>query len=286
MRCSRLVGIGLLLVSGSFTAVALTGCGNGAAQTQGAQSSGATGQPKDSAADPAGGSGKGMVAIRQAADAAKYLFLFFSKTDDDQTRAMRKVFDKAMEKAADRAQSVAVNITDASEKAIVDKFDLSRAPMPLVLAMAPNGAITGGFPTKFEEQQLLDAFVTPGMEKVMKSLQNGKLLFVCVQNEKTKANDAAMQGVRDFQADERFASATEIVTLDPTDKKETRFLSDLKVASDTAEAVTVCLVPPGKAIGKFEGATDKDALVELISKAGSSCCGPGGCGPGGCGPKK
>ena len=57
-----------------------------------------------------------MAAIKQAADAGKYLFVFFSKTEDDQTLAMRKVFDKAMEKVADRAQSVAVNITDASEK--------------------------------------------------------------------------------------------------------------------------------------------------------------------------
>ena len=89
-----------------------------------------------------------MAAIKQAADAGKYLFMFFSKTDDDQTLAMRKVFDKAMEKVADRAQWIAVNVTDSSEKAIVAKFDLSRAPMPLVLAMAPNGAITGGFPNQ------------------------------------------------------------------------------------------------------------------------------------------
>jgi hypothetical protein len=278
--------MGLLLVSGSFTTVALTGCGSSTAQTEGAQSRGTKNQPKDSPANPSGETGKGIAAIKQAADAAKYLFMFFSKTEDDQTVAMRKVFDKAMDKAADRAQSVAVNITDPSEKAVVDKFDLSRAPMPLVMAVAPNGAITGGFPTKFEEQQLLDAFATPGTEKVMKSLQDGKLVFVCVQNDKTKSNDAAMQGVRDFKADARFASATEIVTLDPADKKESTFLTDLKVPSDTAEAVTVFVVPPGKAIGKFEGATNKDALVELISKAGSGCCGPGGCGPGGCGPKK
>jgi hypothetical protein len=226
-----------------------------------------------------------MAAIKKAADDGKYLFVFFSKTDDAQTLAMRKVFDKAMEKGADRAQSVAVNITDASQKPIVDKFDLGRAPMPLVLAIAPNGAITGGFPAKFGEEELLDAFATPGTQKVVKSLQEGKLVFVCVQNDKTKSNDAALQGVRDFKADARFASATEIVTLDPADKQEARFLTDLKVSSETAEATTVFVVPPGQAIGKFEGATSKDSLVELLSKANTGC-GPGGCGPGGCAPKQ
>jgi hypothetical protein len=226
-----------------------------------------------------------MAAIKQAAEAGKYLFVFFSNGDDAQTIAMRKVFDKAMEKAADRAQSVTVNVSDVSERDIVDQFGLSRAPMPLVLAIAPNGAITGGFPTKFEEQQLLDAFTTPGTEKVMKCLQEGKLVFVCVQNGKTRSNEAAMQGVRDFKADARFASATEIVTLDPTDNKEATFLTDLKVPPDTAEAVTVFVAPPGMAIGKFEGATNKDTLVEVLSKANAGC-GPGGCGPGGCAPKR
>jgi len=284
MKCSSLVTLGLALVAGGLVGVTLTGCGSSTAQTVGAPARGATDSLKTSPGDPSGAPGKGTAAIKQAADAGKYLFVFFSKTEDAQTIAMRKVFDKAMEKVAGRAQSVAVNVSESSENDIVDKFGLSRAPMPLVLAMAPNGAITGGFPNKFEEKQLLDAFATPGTEKVMKSLQDGKLVFVCVQNAKTKSNDAALQGVREFTADTRYASATEIVTLDPTDKKEATFLTDLKVSPDTAEATTVFVAPPGVAIGKFEGATNKDALVEVLSKANTGC-GAGGCGPGGCGPR-
>ncbi len=287
MKTSSLAAIWLTLLSAGLTGVAVTGCGSSAVQTQVAQSRSVKDQPKTSAAKPASSSSKGMTALKQAAEAGKYLFAFFSKANDDQTLAMRKVFESAMEKTAGRAQSVAVDIAEESEKAMVDKFDLGRAPMPLVLAIAPNGAITGGFPTKFEEQQLLAAFATPATEKVMKLLQESKLVFVCVQNEKTKSNDAAMQGIRDFKGDARFAAATEIVTLDPSDTKEIGFLADLKVSPDTSEAATVFVVPPGKAIGKFEGATSKDALVELITNAGTSCgCGPGGCGPGGCCPQK
>ncbi|MEI8373318.1 MAG: glutamate-cysteine ligase family protein [Planctomycetota bacterium] len=287
MICQDVKAVSALVVVIGLMVTALAGCNQTAAQpensTAGAQ---VQSQDKQPAVDTVAVPGKGMVAIKQAADAGKYLFVFFSKAEDEQTLAMRKVYDKAMEKMADRARAVAVNVTDASEKDIVDKFDLSRSPMPLVLAMAPNGAITGGFPTKFEEQQLIDAFASLGTTKVVKQLQDGKLVFVCVQNDKTKSNDVAMQGVRDFKADARFASATEIVTLDPTDKKEATLLTDLKVPVDTAEAITVFIVPPGQAIGKFEGATSKDALVELLSKTNTSGCGSGGCGPGGCGPKK
>jgi hypothetical protein len=285
MKSPSLGGTGLLLLATGLASLALTGCGNSSASTDSAQAGQPKGQLTEQSDGLVEGSGKGMAAIKQAADAGKYIFMFFSKTDDDQTLAMRKVFDKAMAKVADRAQWIAVNTTDPSEKAIVAKFDLDRAPMPFVLAMAPNGAITGGFPTKFEEQQLVDAFATPVTEKVMKHLQDGKLVFVCVQNGKTKSNDAAMQGIREFRADARYASATEIVTLDPTDKKEANFLTDLRVSPGIAIATTVFIVPPGQAIAQIEGPTNKDKLIELLSSANTGC-GPGGCGPGGCGPKK
>ena len=274
--------VGLAMVAGSLMAVAFTGCGSSTASPTIANVNKAKSQTGLSAEGP----GKGMAAIKQATDAGKYLFMFFSKTDDEQTLAMRKVFDKAMERVTDRAQWVAVSTTDSSEKDIVAKFDLNRAPMPLALAMAPNGAITGGFPTKFEEQQLVDAFATPVTEKVMKQLQDGKLVFVCVQNGKTKSNEAAMQGVRDFKADARFASATEIVMLDPADSAEASFLADLKVDPKTEEAMTVFLAPPGSAVAEYKGATDKEEMVATLQKATSSPCSGGSCGPNGCPPKK
>lgn len=120
----------------------------------------------------------------------------------------------------------------------------------------------------------------------MKQLQDNKLVFLCVQNGKTKSNDAAMQGVRDFKADARFASATEIVTLDPADPAETSFLADLKIDPKTEEAVTVFLAPPGSAIAEYKGATDKAELAATLQKASSGSCAGGSCGPGGCPPKQ
>jgi len=130
----------------------------------------------------------------------------------------------------------------------------------------------------------VDAFATPVTEKVMKQLQENRLVFVCVQNDKTKTNDAAMKGVREFKADARFASATEIVMLDPTDSAEASFLADMKVDPKTEEAMTVFLAPPGSAIAEYKGATDKSELIATLQKASSGCAG-GSCGPGGCPPK-
>ena len=161
---------------------------------------------------------------------------------------------------------------------------LKRAPMPLVLAVAPSGAIMGGFPTKFSEEDLVNAFGTPSSEQVMKTLQESKLVLLCVQNAKTKSNEEALQGVRDFEADSRYTGSTKVVMLDPTDSAEASFLKDLKIDPKTEQAVTVLIAPPGVPVIEVEGACTKVVLADALQKASSACAG-GSCGPGGCGPK-
>lgn len=285
----RTLAVGIALLGTGCILLAASGCGIEAQSDDNAAASSKAASARAGAAevgseDPSSMTGPGAEAVRKAAAEGKYLFAFFWKTEDEQTQAMRKVFDATMAKLTDRAHWVLVNVTDPAEEGLVSKHGLERAPMPLVLAIAPNGAITGGFPTKFEEKDLVGAFATPCTQKCMKLLQDGKLVFLCIQNDKTGSNAAAMKGVRDFQTDPRFSQATEIVMLDPSDKAEVSFLGDLQVSTDAKDAVTVFLAPPGSPVGMFEGATDKDQLVGMLQKA-SSACGPGGCGPGGCKPK-
>ena len=138
-------------------------------------------------------SGRGMPALDQAAKDGKYLFVFFHKTEDEQTQSMRGLFDAAMRKVTDKAQAIVINVADAKEAQIVSKFDARRVPMPFVFAIAPNGAITGGFPLKFTEANLLDAFVSPSTAGCMKALQAGKLVLLCVHNDETQFGDETLK---------------------------------------------------------------------------------------------
>ena len=228
--------------------------------------------------------GKGTAAMEKAAAAKKYLFALFAKEENAQTSAMRGVLEDAIKEIADRADSVEVNVTSPAERDLVEKFGLDRAPMPLILALAPNGAVMGGFPTRVEKEQLLQAFASPCAEQCMKLIQKNRLVLLCVQNAATESAEAAMEGVRQFKADARFAQATEIVMLDPADAAEADFLRDLQIDPQTKEAVTVFLAPPGTPLAKYKGATSKDELAATLLKA-ASACGPGGCGPSGCPPK-
>jgi len=219
--------------------------------------------------------GRGLTAIDGAAKAKKYLFIFCYKSDDQQTQKMRELFDTVTKKIRKRANSTKVNIADPAEKGIVEKFKLEGAPTPLVLVLAPNGALTGGLPVKFEEKQLMEAFASPCTEKCLKALQDGNLVLLCIQNSWSNSRDVALEGVINFKADPRFSQFTQIVMLDPTDSAETNFLGQLKVDPKTSEAVTVLLTPPGTVAGKFSGQTDKAKLVAALSAGGSGCCGSG-----------
>lgn len=231
-------------------------------------------------------SSQGLLAMDTAARNGKYLFIFFWKDNDEQNRSMYGVFQSATGKMAQRADSIGIRIADPREKPLVDKFGLERAPMPLVLAVAPNGAVTKGFAVSFTEQQLREAFVSPCTARCMKALQDRKLVLLCVQNQSTQFSQAALKAVEDFKADTRFANATEIVTLNPDDRTEAAFLRDLQVDPQSPQATTVLLAPPGQPLARFAGAVTKDQLVAKLLAAQSSCCPGGKCGPGGCGPRR
>jgi hypothetical protein len=227
---------------------------------------------------------KGLAAIDGAARRNKYLFIYFWKENNEQSTKMYDVFQSAMRKWSESTDSIGINVTDPGEKPVVDKFGISRAPMPLVVALAPNGAITKGFPLEFDEAKLREGFVSPGTAKCLKALQARKLVLLCVQNQKTQFTQVAVNAVREFKADARFGTATEIVALDPEDQNEAKLLQGLKVDPGTSQAVTVVLAPPGRPVARFVGAVSKD---EIVTKVQAGPCAGGKCGPGGCcGPKK
>jgi hypothetical protein len=234
------------------------------------------------AGDQFEGSGAGMAALRDASSDDKYTFAFFYKDEDDRTNEMRQVFETAMEKVADRAEHVILNASDPSEKDIVKKYGVDRSPMPLVLAVAPNGALTRGLPRGFDEKKLLSCFVSPCMEECLKAVQKTRLVAVCIQNESTQFNTEAMQGVQEFMADPRFANITDLVRLDPSNPDEATTCKRFGIDPKTDQAITLLLAPPGRVVGRFKGATNKDHLIAGLTSAKSGGCGPG-CAPGSCG---
>ncbi len=229
----------------------------------------------------------GTAAIERAAAAKKFTFVFFWKDQNPQTDRAWKVLQPAATKMADWAEVAAVKVTDPAEKALVARFDVSRAPMPLILAVAPCGAVTKAFSGTFDEAQLQAAYVSPCTQLCLKALQDRKLVLLCVVEQSGPTTAAAVpQGARDFKSDETYGNATEIVMLNADDKEEAGFLQELQVDAKLPKPCTVLLAPPGSVIGQFASHASKQQIMAKLVAAQNNPCAGGKCGPNGCGPKK
>jgi len=104
--------------------------------------------------------GKGLAAVERAAKAKKYLFIFFYGDDADQAAPMRPIFNKAVDNLSQKPIRIEINVTDPAEAGIVDKYGVRGAPMPLTLAIAPNGGHHRRLPRPFTEEQITTLLVT------------------------------------------------------------------------------------------------------------------------------
>lgn len=241
----------------------------------------ASAESKSSAGLPAE---KGAAAMQEANSGNKHFFIFFYDKDDNTTAEARQKLASYITTIPETAQWMAINRNDPAEQNLVKQFKVKKAPMPLVIAVAPNGAITGGFREKeINAKNLENAIASPNMQKCLKALQEGKLVFVCVQNKSTKNNEVNTQGVSEFLADPRFTQIAEQVLVDPNNASEAKLLSSFDLNPKTEEAVTVFIAPPGTILQTYKGAVSKKDLETTLRKATAGGCGPGvSCGPNGC----
>lgn len=217
-------------------------------------------------------------AIQAAAKRNRYAIVTFYKQKNAESTKMLTQAKKLQTKHSNRANFVSVDVGNAVHKQLISRYGVDRAPIPLTLVIAPNGAVTAGYPNEIKKSDISDAFVSSGMADVLKVLQSGKLAAVCLQNSKTKHNKESLEVAEGLKSDQRLAGVVGIVRIDPSDKNESKFMQQCKVDANSTEAQLVVIVPPGRIVGKFDGATSKDTVLASVMKS----CSSGGCGPSGC----
>jgi hypothetical protein len=209
----------------------------------------------------------GQQAMATAAAQQKYTFLVFFKDNGPPTQAMIQMVQRGVQARTGRAVAVFVNVNNPSERALVNRFNVSRAPMPLTVAVAPNGALTSLCPKNISNEQIEKSFVTPGMANCMKCMQEGKLVLACVYS---TAQPSVPAGVQDFCDDPEFKSRAALTFIQASDPAETAFFKQLEIDA-TAAATTVFLAPPGVLVGKFAASATKAELAAALHKAGHCC---------------
>jgi len=224
-----------------------------------------------SAAEP-DRSSKVQKTLQSSAEQRKFTFILFWRENNAATKAMHTTLQTELAARGETATFTTVQITDTAEKPVVDQFQVSRSPMPLALAIAPNGAVTGVFPEKVTREYIDASFATPRMTECMKAMQSNKLVLLCVQ---PQATAVAPRGVRDFQADPHFQQRTTVLTMLASDPAEKKFMAQLGIDPQQMKGpVTVFMAPPAVMVGKFTAEATKEQLAQKLSEAGKCCDDP------------
>ncbi len=116
------------------------------------------------------------------------------------------------------------------------------------------------------------------VDRCVKALQEHKLVVLCFQNSQTNSNQEALNGVRDFKADSRYAGRTEVMIIDPKDPKESALIDGLGLRPDLSVATTVIVTYPGRVLATYFGPVEKEHLLWDIKQSSCGCGCPCGCG--------
>lgn len=213
-----------------------------------------------------------QVALAESAEAGQFTFVVFHREESAALRTMHRV---AMDGAAARSEQAAVataHVDDPAEAALVARFGISRAPMPMTVVVAPNGAVTGLFSRQVTDEQLATSIVSPTMMQCMKDLQDQKLVFVCVT-----LNDECEvpPGVQGIQQDPHFAERVSLVALRADDPAEAVLCQQLQLDGQQIDGPFAALIaPPGVLIGHFNATHTADDIGAAIHHAGRCCDDP------------
>jgi hypothetical protein len=204
--------------------------------------------------------------------APKFTFILFWKEDNAATQGMTAALKTAVAKRSQRAEWTSVNIRDEASRAVVERYKVERAPMPLVICIAANGAITGAMARQISDDAIEHALVTPAMTQATKALQDKKIVVVHVQQDALQPLPA---GAADFLADPAFQERTTTVNVLLGDPAESRFVSEMKIkAVDVADSMVVLLAPPGVLVGKFPADATAAQIAAALHAAGKCCDDP------------
>lgn len=195
-------------------------------------------------------------ALRQAGADGKYALLCLWRGEAAESQTFRSRFAAAAAPLATQAVTVEARVDDQANRALVQRLKLERAPMPLTLAVAPNGAVTRGYP-QIPAEGFAPAFVGPAFAACLKAMQDGHIAIISI------------------------GSATLAGTAETRATAEAELLKALGLPAQADAAMIALVVPPGRLLGKFRDPVSREQLDAALAKAKSGSCGPA-CGDASC----
>lgn len=210
---------------------------------------------------------QGEQQIATSSKAGRFSFVLFYRTNDRLTQAAYQTLKAEVDKRKNMA-ILPVRLDNAAERGLIERFDATRAPMPSIVALAPNGAVSGVFSQQIKAEEIEGAIITPGYAQCVKAMQDNRIVLLCVQ---PATRGFVPQGVQQFQADRLYRERTQVVNISATDPAEARFIQQLRLKSDATTPQVVFMAPPGVLLGTYDANVTHASLAEKLAAAGKCC---------------
>ncbi len=210
---------------------------------------------------------QGEQQIAASSKAGHFSFILFYRTNDRLTQTAYQTLKAESGKRKNMA-ILPVRLDNTAERGLIERFDATRAPMPAIVALAPNGAVTGVFSQQIKPEEVAGAFASPGYAQCIKAMQDNRIVLLCVQPE---SRAFVPQGVQQFQADRLYHDRTPLVSISAADPAEAGFIKQLRLKSDATTPQVVFMAPPGVLLGAYDSNVTHAVLTETLVKAGKCC---------------
>ncbi len=218
--------------------------------------------------------------IEEANRTGNSVFLVVTDSKSTDTDKALEIANKAHE-TYPKSGVLLMNREDAANKELVAKYRLSGAPMPLILVIATNGLVTGGYILQQATPELLvKAIPSPKKADVMMALSKGKSVFMVVSSKDMTTKSDIVNTCQ--QACIEMENNAKVIEIDMNDPLEKSFMTELKLDQSIKEPQTYVINSKGQLTGTFSSEVNSTTLVASAKTVSSGCCPPGSvksCGP-------
>jgi hypothetical protein len=222
-------------------------------------------------------------AVESANKAGLTVFLVVTDPGNTGTQKAMDIANQAHSKYL-KSEVIQMNRSDESNKDLVTKYGVAGAPLPLILVIASNGVVSGGFQAAQATADLLvKAIPSPVKADVMKALSNGKSVFLVVSKkdmtEKNEVMNTCSRACIEMQ------NNAKLIGLDLDDQAEQNFIAELKIDPAITSPKTFVINSKGQITGTFNDDVNSTTLVASAKKlpaakgCGASCKSGAGCEP-------
>ncbi|MFZ4399662.1 MAG: hypothetical protein ACOYO1_06490 [Bacteroidales bacterium] len=214
--------------------------------------------------------------IGKAQKSSKTIFLIVTDKSSKGAEALVKVAENAKRKAKN-IEVVKLDRDDKANAALIAKYRLAGAPLPMVLVVATTDVVTGALTASDATVEKLIADIpSKNQADVLLGFENGKAALIICGKKNAKDKDALMAECKIAAAS--IGNKANVVFIDIDSKDEANFIALLN--PDKTKTTVLIFNGKGQYTGVHESKAKSTDLVKTVNKK------VGGCSPGSCGSGK